>query len=246
MPVFEPDEVTIYFEDHGRGLPVLLFAPGGMRSSISMWVNAPFNPLDSLGDGFRLIAMDQRNTGQSSGPLELDDPWGGYARDQLSLLDHLGIDEFHVIGCCIGGSFILKMIQLAPDRIRSAVLEQPIGITSENRALFEQQWRSWGSDLLAHRPDIDMATLDAFGLKMWGEGDFVLSVTRDFVRSCQTPLLILPGDDAFHLASTAREIATLAPRGEILDAWSETPEDLANTVQTVQKFLWSHSPGDAF
>jgi pimeloyl-ACP methyl ester carboxylesterase len=243
MPVFERDGVTIYFEEHGSGVPVLLFGPGGMHSSISMWPNAPFNPLVSLGEPFRLIGMDQRNTGRSSGPLDLDDPWGGYAKDQFSVLDYLGIDEFHIIGCCIGGSFILKMIQLEPDRIRSAVLEQPIGLNAENQVLFEQQWRSWGKDLMEHRPDIDEALLEAFGSRMWGGGDFVLSVSREFVQSCQTPLLVLPGDDAFHLLSTAREIATLAPRGEILDSWSETPEDLASTVESVQQFLLSHTPG---
>jgi pimeloyl-ACP methyl ester carboxylesterase len=243
MPTLERDDVTIYFEEHGSGIPVLLFGPGGMRSSISMWPNAPFNPLVSLDDTFRLIAMDQRNTGRSSGPLDLDNPWGAYARDHFSLLDSLGIDEFHIIGCCIGGSFILKMIQLEPDRIKSAVLEQPIGINAENRVLFEQQWRSWGKDLMEHRPDIDQASLEAFGSKMWGGSDFVLSVSREFVQSCQTPLLVLPGDDAFHLLSTAREIATLAPRAEILDSWSETPEDLASTVESVKKFIWSHTPG---
>ncbi len=167
MPVFERDQVTIYFEDHGSGIPVLLLAPGGMRSSISMWPNAPFNPLVSLGDTFRLIAMDQRNTGRSSGPLDLEDPWGGYAKDQLSLLDYLGIDQFQVIGCCIGGSYILKLSQLAPDRIASAVLEQPIGVSPANQALFEQQWRSWGEDLVAHRDDLDMASVEAFGARMW-------------------------------------------------------------------------------
>jgi pimeloyl-ACP methyl ester carboxylesterase len=242
LPVFEHDQVRIYFEDHGSGIPVLLIAPGGMRSSISMWPNAPFNPLVSLGDTFRLIAMDQRNTGRSSGPLDIEDPWGSHVRDQILLLDYLGIDEFHVIGCCIGGSYILKMIQLEPDRIKSAVLEQPIGINAENQTLFEQQWRSWGKDLLEHRDDLDMAVVEAFGSRMWGGGDFVLSVPREFVQSCQTPLLVLPGDDAFHLASTASEIAALAPRGEILNSWSETPESLTSTIESVRTFLWSHAP----
>ena len=243
MTVLERDKVKIYFEDHGSGIPVLLLAPGGMRSSIPMWPNAPFNPLVWLRDTFRLIAMDQRNTGQSSGPLDIDDPWGAYAKDQLSLLDSLGLDEFHVIGCCIGGSYILKMIQLEPDRIISAVLEQPIGQDTDNEGLFEQQWRSWGKDLMEHRPDIDMALLEAFGSRMWAGRDFVLSVSREFVQSCQTPLLVLPGDDQFHLLSTAREIATLAPRAEIIDSWSETPEDLAGAVESVRKFLWSDTPG---
>ena len=243
MPVFERDEVTIYFEDHGSGLPVLLLAPGGMRSSISMWPHAPFNPLVSLGDTFRLIAMDQRNTGRSSGPLDIEDPWGGYAKDQLSLLDYLGIDEFHVIGCCIGGSYILKMIQLEPDRITSAVLEQPIGINTGNQVIFEQQWRSWGEDLVERRDDLDMAVVEAFGSRMWGGGDFVLSVPREFVQSCQTPLLVLPGDDEYHLATTAREIATLAPHGEILGSWCETPESLASAIEAVRKFLRSRHPG---
>jgi hypothetical protein len=77
---------------------------------------------------------------------------------------------------------------------------------------------------------------------MW-RGDFVLSVPREFVQSCRMPLLILPGDDAFHLASTAREIAALAPRGETLDSWSETPESLASAIESVRTFLWSHTPG---
>jgi pimeloyl-ACP methyl ester carboxylesterase len=242
LPVFERDGVTIYFEEHGSGIPVLLLAPGGMRSSISMWPNAPFNPLVSLDDTFRLIAMDQRNIGRSSGPLDIEDPWGSYANDQLSLLDYLGIEEFHVIGCCIGGSYILKMIQLDPDRIISAVLEQPIGLNAGNQILFEQQWRSWGEELMTRRPDIDIAVLEKFGTKMWGGGDFVLSVPREFVQSCQTPLLVLPGDDAFHLASTAREIAALAPRGEILESWSETPEKLGSTVQSVKEFLGRDTP----
>jgi pimeloyl-ACP methyl ester carboxylesterase len=243
LPLLQRGGISIYFEEHGSGIPLLLLAPGGMRSSISMWPNAPFNPLVTLGDTFRLIAMDQRNTGRSSGPLDLEDPWGAYAKDQLSLLDHLGIDQFQVVGCCIGGSYILKMIQLDPDRITSAVLEQPIGLNADNQILFEQQWRSWGKDLMEHRPDIDMSILEAFGSKMWGGRDFVLSVSREFVQSCQTPLLVLPGDDAFHLASTAREIADLAPRGEILDSWSETPEELASTVESVRKFLENYAPG---
>jgi pimeloyl-ACP methyl ester carboxylesterase len=99
-----------------------------MNSIVEMWSNATINPLALYQDTFRLIAMDQRNAGRSFGPLDLSDPWGSYARDQLALLDHLGVHRFHVMGCCIGPSFALKLIELAPERVVAAVLEQPIGI----------------------------------------------------------------------------------------------------------------------
>src|ERR1700685_1523961 len=105
MPQFEYDSTSIYFEERGSGFPLLLIAPGAMNSIIEMWANATINPLALYQGTFRLIAMDQRNAGRSFRPLESADPWGAYARDQLALLDHLGIDRFHVMGCCIGGSF---------------------------------------------------------------------------------------------------------------------------------------------
>jgi pimeloyl-ACP methyl ester carboxylesterase len=91
-----------------------------------------------------MIAMDQRNAGRSAGPLEAGDPWGAYAADQLAVIDHLGIDRFLVFGCCIGGPFILKLCELAPGRVVAAVLEQPVGITTANRELFDNLWKPWG------------------------------------------------------------------------------------------------------
>src|SRR5712691_1103078 len=70
-------------------------------------------------------------------PLDQSDPWGAYAEDQLALLDHLAIDRFHVMGCCIGGSFALKLIEQAPARVAAAVLEQPGGIAGGHAALYE-------------------------------------------------------------------------------------------------------------
>ena len=165
MPQFEYDSASIYFEEYGSGFPLLLIAPGAMNSIIEMWANATINPLALYEDTFRLIAMDQRNAGRSSGPLEPSDPWGGYARDQLALLDHLSIGRFHVMGCCIGGSFALKLIQQAPGRVAAAVLQQPIGITDGNGPLYEQMWRSWG-DRLSNRPDLSQEDIEKFGTSL--------------------------------------------------------------------------------
>ena len=61
MPVFKRDDVELYYEEHGTGFPVLLIAPGGMRSAVSFWERTPWNPIDQLAPHYRVIAMDQRN-----------------------------------------------------------------------------------------------------------------------------------------------------------------------------------------
>jgi pimeloyl-ACP methyl ester carboxylesterase len=240
MPQFEYDSTSIYFEEHGSGFPLLLFAPGGMSSTVEMWANATVNPLTLYADSFRLIAMDQRNSGRSVGPLDLADPWGAYARDQLALLDHLGVDRFHVMGCCIGGSFALKLVEQAPDRVAAAVLEQPIGITEDNGHLFDEMWRAWGARL-ARRPDLGDEAIEEFGNRMWREG-FVVSVSRDFVRSCRTPLLVLPGIDPYHPTATGREIGALAPAAQVLEPWKDSEQHVDQAAEGVRAFLEAHVP----
>src|SRR4051812_764710 len=87
MPhVARPDGAQIYYETRGQGPPVLLFAPGGVSSEISMWErHSAINPFD-FADEFMLIGMDQRNAGQSPGPLAAPS-WDVHAADQLAVLD---------------------------------------------------------------------------------------------------------------------------------------------------------------
>jgi pimeloyl-ACP methyl ester carboxylesterase len=240
VPFFAHDDTTIYFEERGAGSALLLIAPGGMRSTIEYWAAAAINPWASYREDFRLVAMDQRNAGQSRGPLDVGDPWGAYAADQLGLLDHLEIDRFLVMGCCIGGSYILKLIEQAPDRVVAAVLEQPIAVDDSNVHLFEQIRRSWGDELVASRTDVDARTVDEFLAAMWHD-DFVVSVGKDVVAACPVPLLVLPGIDEYHPTAAGRKIAALAPRAEVLEPWKDSPEHVADATDAVRRFLLSHT-----
>jgi len=123
MPVFERAGVSLYYEEYGSGYPLLLFAPGGMRSSIDFWRRSPFDPTAELAKDFRVIAMDQRNAGRSRAPVSAADGGETYAGDHLALLDHLGAHRAHVMGGCIGSSYCLGLIKLAPDRVSAAVLQ---------------------------------------------------------------------------------------------------------------------------
>jgi pimeloyl-ACP methyl ester carboxylesterase len=242
VPTYTRGDAEIHYEERGSGFPLLLLAPGGMRSTIDYWKHAALNPWESYTADFRLIALDQRNAGSSRGPLDVDDPWGMFARDQLGLLDHLGVDRFLVLGCCIGGSFILKLVEQAPERIVGAVLEQPIGVQDDNRALFASLQTSWADELAASRSDLEPDRTRAFLAAMWN-ADFVVSVDNSVIERCPVPLLVLPGIDDYHPTDTGRAIARMAPDAEVIEPWKDTPENVALATERVR--LWLHSRADA-
>lgn len=241
MPQVQLGEASIYYEVHGQGFPLLLIAPGGMRSSVDAWSRfAPFNAIEEFKGEFRVIAMDQRNAGRSTAPIAEDD-WSTYAADQAALLDHLDVDRFHVIGGCIGCSYTLALMARTGDRVASAVLQNPIGLANGNRQVFFGMVEDWTRELQTTRPGVDAAALAGIAPRMFA-GDFVFSVPRDFVSACTTPLLVLPGNDDFHPTATAREIADLAPSAEYLDLGWREAQDLSATVERVRSFLKQHTP----
>ena len=248
MPIYEKGAVHIHYEEAGSGFPLLLIAGGGLNSTISFFGSgAPFNPIEEFKEEYRCITMDLRNavTGQSSGPLEIDRPWDAYTDDQLGVMDHLGIQKFMVMGFCIGGPFIWNLLRQAQDRIVAAVLAQPSGSRPEMRDLFyETNMKDWGPPLIAKRPDITKATVDQFLTKMYRtNADFVFTVTRDFVRSCQTPVLILPDDIPAHPYAVAMEAVMLAPKSEVsIYPWKEPKERIPLAVRQIRSFLKAHRP----
>ena len=240
MPTFERGDVSIYYEEYGSGYPLLLFAPGGMRSSIEFWSKSPFDPTRELAGDFRVIAMDQRNAGKSRAPLSASDGWHTYTGDHLALLDHLRIERCHLMGGCIGSSYCLGVIQAASQRVSAAVLQNPIGLSPKNREMFYAMFDGWAETLQPSHPEIDAAGLRAFRDRMYG-GDFVFSVTREFVKSVTTPLLILMGSDDYHPTPTSEEIARLAPNAAMMREW-KAPELIPKTVARVREFLKTHTP----
>jgi len=237
MPIFERAGTSLYYEEFGSGYPLLLFAPGGMRSGIEFWHKSPFDPTREFAANFRVIAMDQRNAGRSHGPVSATDGWHTYASDHLALLDHHGIKRCHTMGGCIGSTYCLNLIKAAPERVSAAVLQNPIGL-HENREAFREMFNGWAKELQRNDARLTDAALASFREQMYGS-DFVFGVTRDFVRSCTTPLLVLAGDDLYHPAPISREIATLAPKAELVEHW-KTPDTVNAAVARVRDFLTKH------
>jgi pimeloyl-ACP methyl ester carboxylesterase len=239
MTLLELGPVTLHYDDEGGGFPVLLIAPGGMRSANDIWHRMPWNPRAALRGLYRLIGMDQRNAGRSSAPVSADDNWATYTADQLAVLDHLGIDRCHVIGMCIGGPYIMGLLRAAPDRFASAVLLQPVGVDGSSDALMEM-FDSWANELAPAHPEASPEDWKAFAANMYG-GDFVLSVDRADVAACRTPMLVLMGDDVYHPQATSREIAALAPNATLIERWKDD-DLLPQTDAAIKQFLAVHTP----
>ena len=246
MPIFERPDAEVYYEVQGSGPPLLLFAPGGLQSRIERWRFTPatpgerrprIDPTVDLTDRFTVIAMDQRNAGQSRASVAADHGWHTYAADHLALMDHLGHQRFLVMGACIGGSFDLKLCQVAPERIAAAVLMNPIGL-HENRAFWETMVGNYGATVRQRDPSVSEDAIGRFGANMFG-GDFVFSVDRDFVRGCRTPLYLMPGKDTPHPAATSAEIARLAPDIEVHQDW-DGADHVAESVRRISGFLSRH------
>ena len=244
--VYERGKVRIHFEEQGKGFPLMLIAGGGLNSSIELLRRGdPFDPYAEFSNEFRCIGADLRNAngGQSSGPLEVDRPWDAYTDDHIGLMDHLGIDKFMVLGFCIGGPFIWNLLERAPNRVVAAVLAQPSGSRPDARDLFyDNNMKGWGPALTARRPDVTMDTVDRFLTRMYRtNADFVFTVTRDFVKTCQTPVLILPDDVPAHPYAVAMEAAMLAPKAQVsIYPWKEPKDRIPLAIRHIRSFLRAH------
>lgn len=115
MPDLALDDITLHYEIDGTGPPLLLLA--GMLSDSATW--AGLTPL--LTDKFTVIRPDNRTTGRT---VPWDAPAGCdlMAGDAMALMDHLGIDRFHVAGHSLGGLLSLELADMAPNRVATATV----------------------------------------------------------------------------------------------------------------------------
>lgn len=247
MPVFENGSTRIYYEEAGDGFPLLVLPGGGLNATIAGLQDHAFNPLEEFSDQYRVIALDLRNanTGQTEGPLEIDRPWDGFLDDQLALMDHLGVEKFMVMGFCIAGPMIWNMLKQAGDRVVCATIVHPSGYTSSHPDIYyKNNLSGWAPTFREQRPEITQQMIEDFLNTMYtNRADFVFTVDRDFVRGCQTPVLVLPDDIPAHPYATAMETALLAPNAQVsLYPWKENDRKIALVINHIRGFLENNAP----
>ncbi|MEJ8571543.1 alpha/beta hydrolase [Microbaculum marinum] len=247
MPKLQIGGSRIHYEEYGSGYPVFLLAPGFLSSRIERWSVNPANPgqpqaflspIDGLSDRFRLLALDIRNAGESRGPVGPTDSWDTYVEDFLGVIDHLGIERLHVMGACIGVTFAFALAEARPGLVSALVLQNPIGLHG-NRQNIDDEFAAW-AEAAKDYPEVDAANLPGFHQRLFGN-DFLFGVSREFVASCDLPILLMPGSDTMHPQAISEEIAALAPQTEIVDPW-KGDDHKHEAMDKVRDFLVRHQP----
>ena len=236
MAVYSDGEVELAYEVHGTGFPILLIAPGGLRSERGMWRGSPLNPIAVLSDHFQVIAMDQRNAGKSTGPIEGDHGWHTYTQDQLSLMSYLGHEQFAVVGMCIGGPYILNLLKSAPQRIVASAVMQTIG-RDNNREEFLAMFDGWAEHLHSADPQAYPQEALANQRRSMFENELTfMAMDEEEIEEFSQPMLILDGADTYHPAASSQRLAELQPHAQRIHEWKQAPALQAATEAFVAFF----------
>jgi len=123
MATFEFDGVSIYYESHGGGEPILVL--NGIFMSCASW--QAFVPAFSRGN--RLLLLDLADQG-ASGKLTRDYTLELQERVVIAFLDHLGLDWSHVVGISYGGEVAMRVAARHPERVGRLVLSNTTAYTS--------------------------------------------------------------------------------------------------------------------
>jgi 3-oxoadipate enol-lactonase len=119
MPYFDSGDIKIFYEDKGKGNPIIFLH--GFTLNHRMWQNQ----IDYFSNRYRVIAIDARGHGKS------DAPESGYARedrirDILGLAEYLGLSKFHLVGLSMGGGDALRLAIDHQEKLRSLTLANTV------------------------------------------------------------------------------------------------------------------------
>jgi aminoacrylate hydrolase len=115
MPKAKLRDCEIYYEEHGRGTPLLLVA--GLGGTGNYWEPQ----LPEFSKHFKVIVHDHRGTGQST-RSDIAYSVEQMTADLLGLMDHLRIQRAHLLGHSTGGAIGQRLAIFHSQRLLSLVI----------------------------------------------------------------------------------------------------------------------------
>lgn len=117
MPTVKVNDITMYYEIHGRGESVVLI--GGLANEVTDYIRVGI--VETLSKKYQVIVFDNRGVGRSDKP---DIPYSieMMADDTAGLLQKLGIKIAYIIGVSMGGRIALDLTLRYPKLVRKLIL----------------------------------------------------------------------------------------------------------------------------
>lgn len=115
MPTIKVNNLSMYYESHGQGEPIVFVA--GFSCDLSAWSGI----VDFFKNDFQVILFDNRGAGQTditAAPYTIEQ----MAADTAGLCDALGIKQAHFVGNSMGGFILQALARHHPQLVKSMVL----------------------------------------------------------------------------------------------------------------------------
>jgi 3-oxoadipate enol-lactonase len=153
--------VSLHYERAGSGPPLLSISGSG--TSLSDGLGPANLPLSAQ---FDVVGYDHRGLGRSlcaDRPVTMQD----FATDALRLADHLGWEQFAVLGLSFGGMVAQLLASEVPERVTSLVLgcTSPGGAGGSSYPLHERPGPDVLLRLIDSRPDHALVLVRAMGVR---------------------------------------------------------------------------------
>ena len=108
--------INICYDTSGEGFPIIALT--GKDGNMDWWHPAV---KEALSENHRLVLLDNRGAGRSDAPT---DAYGisDMAKDDIGLMDALGIGQAHVLGQSMGGMIAQEIAIEYPERVAKLIL----------------------------------------------------------------------------------------------------------------------------
>ena len=115
MPTVKVNDISLYYEIHGKGEPLVLVM--GLGTDISEWKTI----IDPLSKKYKVLVFDNRGAGRSDKP---DEPYTIklMASDAAGVIKAAGFEPANVLGISMGGAIALELTLNDPDLIKKLIL----------------------------------------------------------------------------------------------------------------------------
>jgi pimeloyl-ACP methyl ester carboxylesterase len=163
------------------------------------------------------------------------------------LQDPVGLDETNSLGTFY--AMFDETMRLARaegvEAVVRAAQENPLFVVNNAAGPFAQRLHddpAFRDEVRGMTVERYVALIVRFRDGIWPANPPLFTVSKDWLRNCPAPLLVLPGSDPFHPTGIAHLICRTAPQATCLDVDCRSPEKRAATIAAIRDFLEEHTP----